>query len=76
MREGRAAPTPVVRSRSVGLRLGFAGDEFGYALDLGFPVPGDTLFNLDPEFKRECVWAGPRMPEPAPPPPEQLPPHS
>ena len=43
------------------LRLGFAGDEFGYALDLGHPVPGATLFNLDPEFKRECVWSGPTL---------------
>ncbi|HEY3478584.1 MAG TPA: AAA family ATPase, partial [Streptomyces sp.] len=48
-----------VRTKAVGLRLGFAGDEFGYALDLGLPVPGETAFNLDPEFKREAVWAGP-----------------
>ncbi|MEV6622754.1 AAA family ATPase [Amycolatopsis sp. NPDC051106] len=48
-----------VRTKPVGLRLGFAGDEFGYALDLGLPVPGETMFNLDPEFKREAVWAGP-----------------
>src|SRR4051812_46305639 len=48
-----------VRTKPVGLRLGFAGDEFGYALDLGLPVPGKTMFNLDPEFKREAVWAGP-----------------
>jgi predicted ATPase len=47
-----------VRTKSVGLRLGFAGDEFGYALDLGLPVPGETMFNLDPEFKREAVWSG------------------
>jgi predicted ATPase len=24
-------------------------------------VPGETLFNLDPEFKRECVWTGPAL---------------
>ncbi|MGW5722335.1 AAA family ATPase [Amycolatopsis sp. NPDC003865] len=48
-----------VRTKAVGLRLGFAGDEFGYALDLGLPVPGRTMFNLDPEFKREAVWSGP-----------------
>lgn len=49
-----------VRTKAVGLRLGFAGDEFGYALDLGLPVPQKkTMFNLDPEFKREAVWAGP-----------------
>ncbi|WIY03158.1 AAA family ATPase [Amycolatopsis mongoliensis] len=49
-----------VRTKAVGLRLGFAGDEFGYALDLGLPVPvKETMFNLDPEFKREAVWSGP-----------------
>jgi predicted ATPase len=50
-----------VRTKAVGLRLGFAGDEFGYALDLGLPVPTKTMFNLDPEFKREAVWAGPAL---------------
>ena len=59
VREGREPVRGTVRTKPVGLRLGFAGDEFGYALDLGFPIPGETLFNLDPEFKRECVWAGP-----------------
>ncbi|MEQ0562213.1 AAA family ATPase [Amycolatopsis sp. NEAU-NG30] len=48
-----------VRRKPVALRLGFAGDEYGYALDLGLPVPGRTMFNLDPEFKREAVWSGP-----------------
>ncbi|SFW92266.1 AAA family ATPase [Amycolatopsis australiensis] len=56
---GRAPVQGTVRTKAVGLRLGFAGDEFGYALDLGLPVPGRTMFNLDPEFKREAVWAGP-----------------
>ncbi|MGH3880254.1 MAG: AAA family ATPase [Actinophytocola sp.] len=48
-----------VRTKRVGLRLGFAGDDFGYALDLGMPIPAVTEFNLDPEFKRECLWRGP-----------------
>jgi predicted ATPase len=46
------------RTKPVGLRLGFAGDEFGYALDLGMPIPTGSAFNRDPEFKRECVWRG------------------
>jgi predicted ATPase len=50
-----------VRTKPVGLRLGFAGDDFGYALDLGMPVPGNTQFNLDPEFKREALWSGPYL---------------
>jgi predicted ATPase len=59
VREGRAPVQGTGRTRPVGLRLGFAGDEFGYALDLGMPVPSRTAFNRDPEFKRECVWSGP-----------------
>lgn len=44
----------------VSLRLGFAADELSYAIDLGFPVLSDSSFRLDPEIKRECIWAGPR----------------
>lgn len=57
--EGLAQGT--VRTRPVGLRLGFTGDDFGYAMDLGLPVPGRTQFNLDPEFKREALWRGPTL---------------
>jgi predicted ATPase len=57
--EGKSARQGTVRKQPVGLRLGFAGDEFGYALDLGLPIPGSTEFNLDPEFKREALWTGP-----------------
>jgi len=52
-----------VRRERVNLRLGFAGDEFGYAIDLGLPPPNrppkTTQFDLDPEIKTECIWAGP-----------------
>jgi predicted ATPase len=48
-----------VRTRPVELRLGFGGDEYGYALDFGLPRPAETMFGLDPEFKREALWAGP-----------------
>lgn len=43
----------------VSLKLGFAGGDFGYAIDLGMPIPGRTLFNLDPEIKAEALWSGP-----------------
>ncbi|WP_134729310.1 AAA family ATPase [Amycolatopsis nivea] len=63
VREGRSPVQPLQRTTAVGLRLGFSGDEFGYALDFGLPVPSrerhPTAFNLDPEYKRECVWHGP-----------------
>jgi len=48
-----------VRKERVSLRLGFAGDEFGYAIDLGLPSPSQSAFALDPEIKTECIWAGP-----------------
>jgi predicted ATPase len=48
------------RKERVSLRLGFAGDDFGYAIDLGLPAPDQTsAFALDPEIKTECIWAGP-----------------
>ena len=43
------------------LRLGFAGDDFGYSISFGFPPAGNagpTAFSLDPEIKRESIWAG------------------
>jgi predicted ATPase len=46
------------RKHPVSLRLGFAGDDFGYAIDLGLPAPSSSAFAHDPEIKRECVWHG------------------
>lgn len=42
------------------LRMGFARDDFSFAISLGVPVPPPypTAFLLDPEIKRECIWAG------------------
>src|SRR5690606_25393801 len=47
--EGRVQGTR--RSASVALRLGFASDTFGYAIDFGLPQPMRTAFALDPEIK-------------------------
>jgi predicted ATPase len=38
--------------------MGFASDEFGYAIDLGLPIPAQTMFSLDPEVKCESIWNG------------------
>ncbi len=46
------------RSEPVSLRLGFAGEDFGYAIDLGLPTPSQSAFALDPEIKRESIWSG------------------
>ncbi|MFJ6938431.1 AAA family ATPase [Streptomyces sp. NPDC101132] len=60
LRRGDRPVQGTVRSGPVSLRLGFAGDEFGYAVDFGHPVPvPESKFDLDPEIKRECTWAGP-----------------
>src|SRR5216117_4095136 len=48
----------VGRKNPVGLRLGFAGDDFSYAIDLGLPPPPNGAFGHDPEIKRECMWHG------------------
>jgi len=61
MREGQHPVQGTVRKSPVSLRLGFAGDAFGYAIDLGLPSPSSSGFANDPEIKRECVWAGPAL---------------
>lgn len=40
------------------VKLGFSGDEFGYMIELGLPVPTQSAFNLDPVIKRECIFHG------------------
>jgi predicted ATPase len=60
VKRGQAPVQGTVRRNSVALRLGFASEDFGYAIDLGLPIPhGPSLFNLDPQIKAEAVWAGP-----------------
>ncbi|ORB90265.1 AAA family ATPase [Mycobacterium persicum] len=59
VRQGRHRVQGTVRTESVSLKLGFAGDEFGYALDLGLPTATRTEFGLDPEVKVEALWVGP-----------------
>jgi predicted ATPase len=61
VREGQHPVQGTVRTAAVGLRLGFAGDDFGYAIDLGLPVPSRSAFCLDPEIKAECTWSGPML---------------
>lgn len=47
-----------VRKASVSLRLGFAGKDYGYAIDLGLPQPSTSQFSRDPEIKAESQWTG------------------
>lgn len=61
-RKMKAGAQPVqgtTRSKSVALKLGFSGDDYGYAIDLGLPLPDATSsFSRDPEIKAESVWTG------------------
>jgi predicted ATPase len=53
-----------VRKRPVSLCLGFAGEDFGYLIDLGLPAQSKqavSIFARDPEIKRECVWHGSQL---------------
>jgi predicted ATPase len=58
VKSGEQPVQGTMRKEPVSLRLGFAGDEFGYAMDLGLPTASSSAFSQDPEIKRECVWAG------------------
>ncbi len=58
MRKGEVPVQGTVRKSTVALKLGFASEDYGYAVDLGLPQAGRTLFGLDPEIKCEAVWAG------------------
>ncbi|MEU8221304.1 AAA family ATPase [Kribbella sp. NPDC048915] len=58
VRKGRPVQG-TVRTGPVTLRMGFAGDDYGYLMDLGLPIAQGSQFDLDPEIKREALWAGP-----------------
>jgi predicted ATPase len=58
MKRGEQRVEGTRRKDPVHLRLGFSSDDFGYAIDLGLPIPSSSAFALDPEIKRECIWAG------------------
>jgi predicted ATPase len=58
MKSGEVPVQGTVRHGALRLRLGFSNDEFGYAISLGLPKPSPSAFSLDPEIKRECIWAG------------------
>ncbi len=61
MRTGEHPVQGGPRREPVHLRLGFASEELSYCIDLGLPTPSLSAFQLDPEIKRECIWAGVRF---------------
>ena len=61
MRRGDQVVQGTRRNEPVNLRLGFASDDFGYAVDLGLPAPSRSAFARDPQIKRECICSGPLL---------------
>ena len=59
MKAGEQPVQGTVRTGPVSLKLGFADEDYGYAIDLGLPIPApDSVFNTDPEIKAEALWVG------------------
>lgn len=65
MRSGVSPMQGTIGGGPVSLRLGFASEDYGYAIDLGLPIPEPgpargvpSLFGDDPVVKAEAVWAG------------------
>jgi predicted ATPase len=60
-RAKKAGTQPVqgtVRKNSVSLKLGFSSDDYGFAIDLGLPLPDSRWFSKDPVIKAESIWTG------------------
>lgn len=59
MKQGTVPVEGAVRKNPISLKLGFAGDDYGYAIDVGLPPPiPPTPFARDPEIKCESLWTG------------------
>ena len=58
MKRGEAPIQGLVRKGPVSLKLGFAGADYGYAIDLGLPAPSRSAFARDPAIKCESLWTG------------------
>jgi len=58
MKRGEQPVQGTVRNASISLKLGFAGDDYGYAIDLGLPLPSGSRFARDPQIKAESLWTG------------------
>lgn len=61
MKAGHVPVQGTIRKKPVSLKLGMLAEPFSYCVDLGLPVPAGSMFDRDPEVKRECLWAGQGM---------------
>ncbi|MCG7522370.1 AAA family ATPase [Ruegeria sp. Ofav3-42] len=60
IKSGEVPITGTVRSKPIGLKLGFASEDYGYAVELGLPAEVSTFSN-DPEIKTEAMWIGEKL---------------
>ncbi|CAN5791514.1 AAA family ATPase [soil metagenome] len=58
MKAGTQAVQGTRRQALVSLKLGFSSDDYGYAIDLGLPMPDSRWFHKDPQIKAETLWTG------------------
>ena len=58
MKRGEHPVQGTVRKNPISLKLGFAGPDYGYAIDLGLPMPSGRTSARDPEIKTESQWTG------------------
>ena len=58
VKSGRYAIEGTRRQGPVSLKMGFADEDYGYAIDLGLPIPSTSQFNHDPQIKAEAIWTG------------------
>jgi predicted ATPase len=60
MKSGNQPVQGTRRTGPVSLKLGFSSEDYGYAIDLGIPLPvPPSRFSRDPEIKVESLWTGP-----------------
>jgi predicted ATPase len=57
VRRGEYAVQGTARKGPISLKLGFGGEDYGYAIDLGLPS-SKGAFSRDPEIKAEALWFG------------------
>jgi predicted ATPase len=62
MKAGTQPIQGLVRKNAISLKLGFSGDDYGYAIDLGLPASSSgSIFLNDPAIKVESLWTGERL---------------
>jgi predicted ATPase len=62
MKAGTQPVQGLVRKNPISLKLGFSGDDYGYAIDLGLPSPDSgSIFLNEPAIKVESLWTGERL---------------